>query len=93
MGMMIRAMAPNVLAVDELGHQDDVAAVSEALRSGVGILSTAHAGSLQEALRRPSLKALLEEGVFERAVLLSRRKGPGTVEGVYDLATGLPVLG
>lgn len=93
MSMMIRAMAPNILAVDELGHQDDVDAVGEALRTGVSVLSTAHAGSVAEAMTRPILKALLEESVFERAVLLSRRKGPGTIEGVYNLSTGLPVLG
>ncbi len=50
------------------------------------ILSTAHAATMSEALRRPTLKALFEFGVFERVVVLSRRQGPGTVEEIIVLA-------
>ncbi|MDR3586619.1 MAG: stage III sporulation protein AA [Desulfosporosinus sp.] len=88
MSMMVRSMAPQVIAMDELGHADDVTALMDALRTGVRILSTAHASSLEEARDRPILAHLLEQGVFERLVVLSRKHGPGTVEGVYDLKTG-----
>jgi len=88
MAMMVRSMAPQVIAVDELGHTDDVTALTDALRTGVRILSTAHASSLEEARGRPILAHLLEQGVFERMVVLSRKHGPGTIEGVYDLKTG-----
>jgi len=88
MNMMVRSMAPQVIAMDELGHSDDVTALMDALRTGVRILSTAHASSLEEAQNRPTLAHLLEQGVFERLVVLSRKNGPGTVEGVYDLKTG-----
>ncbi|KTE89795.1 stage III sporulation protein AA [Desulfitobacterium hafniense] len=84
--MLIRSMAPQVVAVDELGHPEDVEAVLDALRTGVKILSTAHAATMSEALRRPTLKALFEFGVFERVVVLSRRQGPGTVEEIIVLA-------
>lgn len=84
-GMMlaIRALSPEVLAVDEIGRPEDVVAVREALRTGVTVLATAHAGSVEEARRRPGLGSLLAEGAFERAVVLSRRSGPGTVEAVW----------
>ncbi|MDP4125812.1 MAG: stage III sporulation protein AA [Bacillota bacterium] len=88
MSMMVRSMAPQVIAMDELGHADDVAALFDALRTGVKILSTAHASSLEEARKRPTLNHLLEQGVFERLVVLSRKHGPGTIDGVYDLETG-----
>lgn len=88
MSMLIRAMAPQVIAMDELGHPEDVAALRDALRTGVQILCTAHAGSLEEARSRPNLAQLLDQGVFERLVVLSRKHGPGTIEGVYDLKTG-----
>ena len=88
MNMIIRSMAPQVMAMDELGHSDDVTAIEDALRTGVRILSTAHASSLEEALVRPTLAHLLEQGVFERLVVLSRKHGPGTIDGVYDLKTG-----
>lgn len=88
MSMMIRSMAPQVLAMDELGHSDDVKALMDALRTGVKILSTAHAGSLEEAQSRPTLALLLKQGIFERLVVLSRKHGPGTIDGVYDPRTG-----
>ncbi|MHB8075029.1 stage III sporulation protein AA [Desulfosporosinus fructosivorans] len=88
MNMIVRSMAPQVIAVDELGHSDDVTALMDALRTGVRILSTAHASSLEEARSRPTLAHLLEQKVFERLVVLSRKHGPGTIDGVYDLKTG-----
>jgi len=88
MSMLVRSMAPQVIAMDELGHADDVMALMDALRTGVQILSTAHASSLDEARSRPTLAHLLDEGVFERLVVLSRKHGPGTIDGVYDLGTG-----
>ena len=83
--MLVRSMSPSVVAVDELGHPQDVEAVLDALRTGVRVLSTAHASSLEEALERPSLKELFAYSVFERVIVLSRRQGPGTVEAIYDL--------
>ncbi len=88
MSMMVRSMSPQVLAMDELGHTDDVAAILDALRTGVKIFSTAHAGSLEEARNRPVITQLLDQGVFERLVVLSRQHGPGTIEGTYNLRTG-----
>ena len=86
--MLIRSMAPQVMAMDELGHSDDITAIEDAIRTGVRMLSTAHASSLEEALDRPTLAHLLKQGVFERLVVLSRKHGPGTIDGVYDLKTG-----
>ncbi|RNC29271.1 MAG: hypothetical protein AWM53_00624 [Candidatus Dichloromethanomonas elyunquensis] len=88
LNMLIRSMAPSVVAVDELGGPDEVFALNDAVRCGVKILATAHAGSLEELQRRPYLKELFDKQVFERAVLLGRTRGPGTIEGVYNLLTG-----
>lgn len=88
MSMVVRSMAPQIMAMDELGHKDDVLALLDALRTGVQILSTAHANSLEEAQNRPVLAGLLNQGVFERLVVLNRQNGPGTINGVYNLKTG-----
>ncbi|NLI91868.1 MAG: stage III sporulation protein AA [Peptococcaceae bacterium] len=88
LNMLIRSMSPSIVAVDELGGPDEVFALNDAVRCGVKILATAHAGSLEELRRRPFLQDLFEKQVFERAVILSRDRGPGTIEGVYDLVTG-----
>lgn len=84
MMMMIRAMAPEVLVTDEVGRPEDVPALREALNAGIKVLTTAHGESLEEVARRPGIGELIREGFFQRYVILSRRRGPGTVEKVLD---------
>jgi stage III sporulation protein AA len=82
--MLIRSMSPSVVAVDELGGAADIACVKEAAHCGVKVLATIHADSLEELKKREHGKELLSAGAFERIVVLSRARGPGTIEGVYD---------
>lgn len=72
MRMMLRAMSPQVLAVDELGSEADFEAVKQALNCGCKILGTIHAGNLEELSRKESLRAWVDGGVFERYVLLEK---------------------
>ncbi|MZP43276.1 stage III sporulation protein AA [Heliobacterium gestii] len=87
---LLRSMGPQVLATDEIGREEDVRAVEEAVHSGVTLLATAHGRSREEVLTRPGLERMLRWNVFQRLVVLSRREGPGTVEGLYD-AGGNPI--
>lgn len=82
--MAIRSLSPDVIVTDEIGRADDAFAVLEALHSGVSVITTAHARSVDEWRRRPHMRDLFESGAFSRYIVLSRRRGPGTVEGVYD---------
>lgn len=82
--MLLRSMAPQVIATDEIGGSEDVAALWEMVNTGVRVLATAHASSWEELERRPSLQSLVRNRLFQRYVFLSRRKGPGTIEGVWD---------
>ncbi|WP_037463587.1 stage III sporulation protein AA [Shimazuella kribbensis] len=84
MMMLIRSMSPEVLVVDEIGRKEDADAIHEAIYAGVHLFTTAHGSSIEEVRKRPILRELIEEGVFERIVLLSRKAGPGTIEAVYD---------
>jgi len=88
LNMLIRSMSPSVVAVDELGGPEDVTALNDAVRCGVKVLATAHAATLQEVQRRAFLKELFQPPIFERVVILSREKGPGTLVGVYDATSG-----
>ncbi|MDI3327655.1 MAG: stage III sporulation protein AA [Alicyclobacillaceae bacterium] len=85
-GMMIllRSMSPEILVTDEIGGEEDVAALREVLRAGVIVFASVHGGDLQDIRRRPSLRPLVEEGAFFRYVVLSRQRGPMTVEGIFD---------
>lgn len=83
--LLIRSMSPSVVAVDEIGRPEDGTAVMEALHAGVRVLATAHGYDLADIGRRPALAELIRAGAFERAVILGRSRGPGTVERVVDL--------
>jgi stage III sporulation protein AA len=84
MMMMIRSMSPDVLIVDEIGRTEDSEAIFEALNSGVSVITTAHGSDAADVSKRPSIRRLIQEGVFDRYIILSKRKGVGTVEGIYD---------
>lgn len=83
--MLIRAMSPSVIATDELGRKEDLIAAQEVLNAGVDIMTTVHGRDIGDVLRKPVIGELLRSGIFEKAVVLSRRSGPGTVETVMDI--------
>lgn len=85
MMLLIRAMSPDLIAVDEIGRPADAEAALEALHAGVALVATAHGVDLDDVRRRPALAELLGVGAFGRAVVLGRTRGPGTVERVIDL--------
>lgn len=86
--MLIRAMSPQVVAVDEVGRPEDAGALMEALHAGVSVVATAHGASVADVARRPALRELIEAGAFARAVIIGRSRGPGTVERVIALEGG-----
>ena len=86
MRLLLRSMSPQIIAVDELGGQEDYQAVEEVLHCGCRILGTMHVGSIDELKEKVYLSEWLKRGVFERFVFLKR-----TLEGerefeVYDEA-------
>lgn len=78
----IRAMNPHIIVTDEIGGEEDIKAVKYAGNCGVKILATIHAGNLEELKAKDGWNDL--KSTFERYVVLSKRNGPGTIEGVYN---------
>ena len=77
-------MSPEVLVTDEIGAQEDCAALWNAARCGVALIASAHAGSVQEAREKAGLGDLIRKGAFLRLAVLSDVCGPGTLERVED---------
>jgi stage III sporulation protein AA len=82
--ILIRAMSPEVIAVDEIGKKEDVRAIEEAIKSGVSLIATVHGINLNTIKLRPSLHKLFQSDVFQRYIILSNRQGIGTVEGILN---------
>ncbi|MCC8067197.1 MAG: stage III sporulation protein AA [Clostridiales bacterium] len=84
MRMLLRSMSPQVIAVDELGSNEDQEAVEEVFHCGCRLLATVHGASLEELKQKPQLKELLGEGMFERYVILSGRRKIGEVREIVN---------
>ena len=85
-GMMrlIRSMAPRVLAVDEVGSLADAQALQMAGGCGCKLLATIHGGSMEEVRRKDYMRYMMEQGLFERYVMLDRRQGACRIVEIYD---------
>ncbi|MED4223772.1 stage III sporulation protein AA [Neobacillus cucumis] len=84
MMMMIRSMSPDVLIVDEIGRREDGEAIQEAVNAGIKLIMTTHGSNIEEIRKRPSLKDIMEQMIFDRFVILSRASGPGTITRILD---------
>lgn len=73
--MVLRAMSPQVIAVDEITAREDIAAMCAAANCGVALLATIHAGNAAELPHKPLWRALLEAEVFSRAVVIGNEGG------------------
>ncbi len=73
MEMMLRAMAPEVLAVDEIALAQDVEALLLLLHCGVRILATVHGETMEEVMGKPYLRPLFETNYFQRFMVLEEK--------------------
>lgn len=84
MQMLLRSMSPAVVAVDELGKEEDFKAVESVIHCGCKLIATAHGNSLEDVLSQPFFQKLMKEKVFERYIFLGKRERAGVVEGIFD---------
>ena len=83
--MLLRSMSPNIIVTDEIGNEREVKALYTALNGGVSLITTVHGDSIEDIQGRKELSRLLDKELFKKVIILSARKGPGTVEKIYDL--------
>lgn len=72
--LALRCMGPEYIAVDEITAAEDTNAVLRAHGSGVKLLATAHAGSLDDLRTRSIYRELVARRVFSSALVLSSDK-------------------
>lgn len=83
--MLLRSMSPNVIVTDEIGNMDEIKALYTALNGGVSLITTVHGDSIDDIRNRKELSNLLDSELFKKVIILSSKKGPGTIEKIYDL--------
>lgn len=79
----LRSMNPNLIVTDEIGDENDFECLTNAMNCGVKVVATIHASKIEDVRCKKFFK-MLPNCFFERYVLLSKREGVGTFEGVYN---------
>ena len=82
--MVLRAMNPQIIAVDEITIREDLQSMAQAAGCGVSLLATIHAASTAELEQKPLYRELLANRVFRQAVLI-RVTPEGRTYTVEDL--------
>ena len=82
--MLIRAMSPDVITVDEIGSPEDVHALEYAMHCGCKMIATVHGRTMEEIRKKPLFEELVKMHRFERYIVLGNRQRIGEIEGIYD---------
>ena len=70
----VRTLGAQVMICDEIGDSDEAAAIISAHNCGVPLLASAHAGSMDELMKKPGIAALHKSRAFAKYVELRRRQ-------------------
>lgn len=68
--MAVRAMAPQIIAVDEIGNDEDIDALLFAKQSGVSIISTIHGENIEDA--RGKLGQAMDKLFKKKVIILEK---------------------
>lgn len=79
MMLLVRSMAPEVIAVDEIGGREDMDAIRTVLGCGCKVLATVHGDSREDIDRRE-----IDDQAFERFVFLKKQEGKCMLYKVCD---------
>lgn len=84
MRMLLRSMAPQVLAVDELGNSTDGEEVESVFHCGCKLIATVHGNTIEDVGKIPLTEKLKNRKLFERYIIMDRVTGPGSIQGILD---------
>lgn len=81
--MMVRSMAPEIVAVDEIGSKDDAAAIEYVMNCGINVIATVHGLDMDEVINKPVIGELVRKRRFKRYIVLKRGK-MGQIAAIFD---------
>lgn len=87
MMMLIRSMAPKVVAVDEIGSREDIQAIRMILQCGCKVIATMHGENMEDVMRQG-----MGGQVFDRFAFLGKKEGKCTLIKVCT-KEGKPIHG
>ena len=82
--MALRTLSPDIILCDEVGNFQEIQAVSMALNSGVPVVTTIHASTIEELLSRPQGLQLIHSGAFSKIVFLEGPASPCKIKSIVE---------
>lgn len=79
MMLLVRSMAPEVIAVDEIGGREDMDAIRTVMGCGCKVIATVHGDSREDIWKRE-----IDDQAFERFAFLKKREGKCVLYKVCD---------
>lgn len=79
MMLLLRSMAPEVVAVDEIGSKEDLQAIRTILQSGCKVIATMHGSGMEDVKGREAGDAM-----FDRFAFLGKKEGKCVLLKVTD---------
>lgn len=70
--MALRSLSPDVIAVDEIGGQEDINSIKRALNSGVSILCTLHSYNDDDLIVKEGIAPLVKNKVFDTYIFMTK---------------------
>lgn len=70
MKILIRSMAPEIIACDEIGSKEDVEAIKEMMISGVKGIFTMHSKNLEDVKKNKQVNELIENKLIEKIIFI-----------------------
>ena len=82
MKILIRSMAPQIIACDEIGSKEDIEAIKYAINSGVKGIFTYHAQNLEEVMSNREIEKLITNKTIQNIIVLDMKE-KGKIKEIY----------
>lgn len=79
--MALRSLAPQLIALDEIGDSNDIPAIYGSITGGVGLLCTIHGNGIEQIRKKKYISELLKDKLFSRYIVL---EGKGRVRNIFN---------
>lgn len=85
----IRTLSPNIIICDEIGTENDIFAVKQAVHAGVKLVVSVHSGCIDDFSKRKHCIDILNTQAFDIIAVMSGRANPGRISQIYKVGENI----
>ena len=72
--MAVKTLFPEIIIFDEIGTKEEIKAVADGINCGVSVITTAHAGNLEQLYKREVFRPLFKSGAIKQIFMCKDKK-------------------